>query len=132
MTKLRGAVDSLECREALQRDLDKLQDWGITNHRKFNKGKCRILHFKWSNPRCVDRLGNECWKMDLGVLANGKLNLSQQCPVRRTNRVLGDIRHSTTSQLREGIVLLCSVLVRPHLQYWRSFGDCNIRKILSH
>ncbi|KAJ7419757.1 hypothetical protein BTVI_24237 [Pitangus sulphuratus] len=43
-TKLGGAVDSLEGREALQRDLDKLEDWAITNHMKFSKGQCQILH----------------------------------------------------------------------------------------
>ncbi|KAF4790485.1 hypothetical protein TURU_140640 [Turdus rufiventris] len=37
--KLGGAVDSLKGREALQKDLDKLESWAITNQ-KFNKGKC--------------------------------------------------------------------------------------------
>jgi len=31
-TQLGGAVDSLEGREALQRDLDKLEGWVIRNH----------------------------------------------------------------------------------------------------
>ena len=43
-TKLGGAIDSFEGREALQRDLDKLEGLVITNHMKFQKSKCQILH----------------------------------------------------------------------------------------
>ncbi|KAJ7406741.1 rna-directed dna polymerase from mobile element jockey-like [Pitangus sulphuratus] len=77
-TKLGGAVDSLEGRQALQRDLNKLEDWAITNHMKFSEGKYQILHLGWGNPRCTDRLGNEmlesnAMERDLGVLVNNKL-----------------------------------------------------------
>ncbi|RMC20217.1 hypothetical protein DUI87_01063 [Hirundo rustica rustica] len=39
--KLGGAVDSLEDREALQRDPDKSEGWTITNHMKLNKDGVR-------------------------------------------------------------------------------------------
>ncbi|KAJ7413859.1 hypothetical protein BTVI_42255 [Pitangus sulphuratus] len=39
-TKLGRAVDTLEGREALKGDLNKLEGWAVTNQRKFNKGKC--------------------------------------------------------------------------------------------
>ncbi|KAJ7408824.1 hypothetical protein BTVI_58408 [Pitangus sulphuratus] len=38
-SKPEGAVDSLKGREALQRDFHKSEDWTITNHMKFSKGK---------------------------------------------------------------------------------------------
>jgi len=41
---LGGAVESLKCGESLQRDLDRLESWAITNHMKFNKNKWHTLH----------------------------------------------------------------------------------------
>ncbi|TRZ18522.1 hypothetical protein HGM15179_008577 [Zosterops borbonicus] len=58
-TKMGGAVDSLEGREALQRDLYKLEDWAITNDMEFNEGWYQILHLGWGNPGCTDKLRNE-------------------------------------------------------------------------
>ncbi|KAJ7423223.1 rna-directed dna polymerase from mobile element jockey-like [Pitangus sulphuratus] len=136
-TKLGGAADYLGGREALQRDLDRLEGWVITNHMKFNKDLCQILHLGWSNPECTYRLGSKklessTVERDQGILANHKLNMSQQCALaaRRANCVLGCIRHSIANQSREVIVLLYSALLWPHLEYCVQFWAPQYKKDL--
>ena len=50
---------------------------------------------------------------------DGKLDMSQQCALtaQKANCMLGCIKRSTASRAGEGILPLCSALVRPHLEY---------------
>ncbi|RMC10184.1 hypothetical protein DUI87_12984 [Hirundo rustica rustica] len=77
-TKLCGAVDLLKRRNAIQRDLDRLEGWTSGNLMEF-KAKCKVLHLCQGNPNHKYRLGRE-WtesnpaEKDLGVFVDKNMD----------------------------------------------------------
>lgn len=100
----------------------------------FNKGKCRFLHLRRNNHVCQYRLGDDLLERssteDVGVLANSKLIMSQQCVlvVKEANGMLRCMKKSTVCKSREVLLPLCSALMRPHLGYCAQFWALQFKK----
>ena len=80
---------------------------------KFNKSKCKILHFGRGSPHHQYKLADETLstglpKIELGVLVNGKLDMNQQCTLtaQNVNCTLSCIRRNVASGLRDVILPL--------------------------
>ncbi|PKU43424.1 hypothetical protein llap_6282 [Limosa lapponica baueri] len=102
---------------------------------KFNNGKCSVLHLgrnnsiRWCRLR-ADLLESSSADRDLGVLVDNKLTVRQQCALvaKKASGLLGCIKESAASRLREVIFPLYSSLVRPRLEYCVHFWSPQFKK----
>ncbi|TRZ26833.1 hypothetical protein HGM15179_000303 [Zosterops borbonicus] len=116
-------VDTPEVCAPLQKGLDRLERGAEKKYLKFSKGKCRVLPLRKNNPRHqhglgTDLLGSSSAEKDLGEVVDNKLSMSQQWVLvaKKAKGILGHIRKNTASRLREVILFLCSILVRPQVK----------------
>lgn len=58
-TKLSGATDTAEGRDAIQRYLESLEKWADVNLVRFNKAQCKVMHLVQGNPGYIYRPGEE-------------------------------------------------------------------------
>lgn len=110
-SRLNGAVDTLECRDAIQRDLGVLERWAHVNPMRFIRARFRILHLGRGNPQYQYRLGDQ----GLRVLQRRRTwgywwmkDWTCAFTVQKANCVLGCIQRNMAS--RSGEVILASVL----------------------
>jgi len=134
-TKLGGVVDTPEGCAAIQRNLDRLESWAERNLMKFNKRKCRVLHLGRNKPMHQYRLGvdlleSSSVERDLGVLVDDILTMSQQCALaaKKANGILGCMKKRVASMSMELLLLLCTALMRPHLDYCVQFWAPHFKK----
>jgi len=107
----------------IQTDLERLEKSADRNLLQFNQGKFKVLHLGRNNSLHQYMLGDThmmlCRKGTVGVLVDTKMNMNKQCALalKKSDGSLGCMRQSIASRLREVILALCSLLVRPPLEY---------------
>jgi len=97
--------------------------------------KCRVLYQGRNNPRHqymldADQLESSSAERYLQDLVETKLNRSQQCvqAAKKASGILSCTRQSTASRSKEVILPLCSVPVRPHLEFRVQFWTAWYKK----
>ncbi|KAJ7425226.1 rna-directed dna polymerase from mobile element jockey-like [Pitangus sulphuratus] len=83
-TKEWGEVNTLERRDDIQRDLDRVERRACVNLMNSNKAECKVLYMGLGHPKHRHKLGR-VWtescpeERDLGALVDEKFDMTRQC-----------------------------------------------------
>lgn len=129
-TKVFRKVNCDSDREALQRDLNQLDEWAKSWQLSFNVEKCKVMHFGGQNSMNYEytmttadgrtsTLLETKEEKDLGVWVDNSLKPANHVAhaVKKANQILGLIRRTFTYMDSKLMKQLFTALVRPHLEY---------------
>ena len=139
-TKIGNRADTPEYRQMIQRDLDKLFNWGQTWQMDFNIDKCKVLNIgsyndKFSYSMNNTLLDNVNQEKDLGIIISSDLKPNRQCTeaIKKANKLVGFIGRAFEFKSEDIILTLYNSLVRPHLEYcvqfWSPYYKKDIEKL---
>jgi ribonucleases P/MRP protein subunit RPP40 len=141
-SKLGHVADSeVDCK-GMQRDLDKVYQWGVKWQMELNLDKCVVMHLGHKNKKHVYTVNGTVLKSveeerDLGVIIDNNLRFKKQCAksANKANQVLGMIKRKVRSRSRNVILKLYKGLVRPLMEYsiqvWRPYRKGDIKLLES-
>lgn len=122
-TMLSGAADSLQGSGAIQRDLDRLEEWPHRVQQTHVQDPAHGLGQSQIRYRVRDELtGSSLAEENWEILVDEKFDASQKVWSKPKKSILSFTNRSVVSRLREVIRTIYSTLERPHLKYCISCG----------
>ena len=122
--KIYKEIVSVESYQAMQRDLERLEEWSNKWLLKFNPEKCTTMHIGHRNPKYVYQIDNNelrdsSLEKDLGVNVSDDLKPAKHISIvaAKGNRMVGLIKRNFGDLDIESCKTLYCSLVRPHLEY---------------
>ena len=112
-TELSGAVDTIEVRDVIQRDLDRIENGTHMKLMKFNRAKSKVLRLNQGNPRYVCRLGEVLIESNPTEKDCESWCMNQQCVLtaQKARSFLGCIKRRLAIKKRE----MTDPLYSPHM-----------------
>ena len=137
-TKIFRQISSQRDANALQLDIQKLEEWTEKWLLRFHPDKCHVLSLgKIENTMhthryriCQQEMEHVFDKKDLGVIFDSDLSFSEHIAdkINKANAITGLIRRSFTFLDCESFIKLYCAMVRPHVEYGQSIWSPHLMK----